>query len=395
MSKPKRELAYPRGVTSVHREARDRLQLAFSYQGVECRELLPPEPLTQTAINHAAGLRAEIRRKISLGTFVYAEYFPDSLRAQQLSSKGRTVTMRSLLESQETRYRAMHTNGNLAKSTLDGYLKAINSKRMSFWLDKTIGDATPAVLREWVRTLDVTPKRVRNLITPLRSVFEDALNDELITFNPFDRIALAKLMKETTKASDYEVDPFSADERAQLLAAARADERPLLQFWLNTGLRPGEMMALRLSKIDATKRLARIDLNLVAGVEKDPKTEAGIRNVALNDQAMEALLAQQALGHPAAEHAFVNGRSGVGWQTDQQIRRLLWQPLMARAKLRYRNVYQLRHTYASSMLTAGENPWYVAQQLGHVDVQMVFRVYGKFIAEDYRRPQLRAVDPPA
>ena len=55
--------------------------------------------------------------------------------------------------------------------------------------------------------MSVTAKRARNLLTPLRSMFEDALNDELIDFNPFDRIALNKLLKQTTKASEYEVDP--------------------------------------------------------------------------------------------------------------------------------------------------------------------------------------------
>ena len=47
----------------------------------------------------------------------------------------------------------------------------------------------------------------------------------------------------------------------------------------------------------------------------------------------------------------------------------------------------MRHTYASTLLTAGANPWYVAQQLGHVDVEMVFKVYGKFISQDYRKPR--------
>lgn len=61
---------------------------------------------------------------------------------------------------------------------------------------------------------------------------------------------------------------------------------------------------------------------------------------------------------------------------------------MKRAKVRYRSPYQARHTYASSMLTAGQNPWYVAQQLGHVDVEMVFRVYGKFIAADFQKPRI-------
>jgi integrase len=47
--------------------------------------------------------------------------------------------------------------------------------------------------------------------------------------------------------------------------------------------------------------------------------------------------------------------------------------------VRYRNPYQTRHTYASTLLSANENPWWVAKQMGHVDVEMVFRHYGKWI----------------
>lgn len=48
----------------------------------------------------------------------------------------------------------------------------------------------------------------------------------------------------------------------------------------------------------------------------------------------------------------------------------------------------MHHSYASGQLTNGTNPWYVAQQLGHVDVPMVFRIYGKFSPADYRTPTL-------
>ena len=58
--------------------------------------------------------------------------------------------------------------------------------------------------------------------------------------------------------------------------------------------------------------------------------------------------------------------------------------------MRYRNPYQVRHTYASTLLTANENPWYVAQQLRHVDLQMFLTIYGKFIAEDFKRVKASA-----
>lgn len=82
----------------------------------------------------------------------------------------------------------------------------------------------------------------------------------------------------------------------------------------------------------------------------------------------------------------MNPRTGEPWETDAQIRKTLWEPLCKRAGVRYRNPYQVRHTFASSRLTDNANPWWLAGQLGHVDVQLVFKVYGKFIPQDYKRP---------
>lgn len=368
-----------------------RIQIAFSYRGVQCRELLPPQPITKTAVTLAAGLRAEIQRKIQAGTFRYSDYFPDSPRARQFDLGGRQVLIADRLDAQLQVYERQVANGQLSTSTLVGYRKAICGIRMQYWRDKTLADATPSMLRDWIGGLGLTAKAARNLLTPLRSVFEDALNDGLIDYNPFDRIALKKLLRQTTKASDYEVDPFTIAERDELLKHARADERPMLQFWFATGLRPGELMALRWSKIDWIGRTARIDRNLVAKTEKGPKTEAGIRDVDLSDEAIAAIIAQKPATFLAGEHVWVNPRTNTPWETDAQIRKTLWEPLCKRAGVRYRNPYQVRHTYASSMLTAGANPWYVAQQLGHVDVQMVFRVYGKFIAQDFQKPKAQGL----
>lgn len=59
--------------------------------------------------------------------------------------------------------------------------------------------------------------------------------------------------------------------------------------------------------------------------------------------------------------------------------------------MRYRNPYQARPTRTSSVLTAGTNPWYVPAQLGHVNVQLFFSTYRKFISEDYKAPRASAL----
>jgi integrase len=382
------QLAWPRGVKLREFEREQRIQIAFSYKGVECRELLPPQSITQTAINLASGLRNEIRRKIDQGSFVYADYFADSPRALQFGPTGRRIMLADRLQLTEEAYEKQVANENMAPSTLAGYMKAIHGKRMQeFVKGRAIADVKPSDLRTFVSGIEGTAKGVRNLLTPLRQTFADALNDDLITFDPFSRIEMTSLLKRTTKDSDYEADPFTEQEREQILRAARPDEAPLVRFWLNSGLRPGELIALRWTKIDWTNRKARVDVNMVVKIEKLPKTAAGIRDVDLGDEAIAALIAQKPWSAEAGEHVFLNPRSGKAWQTDAQLRKTLWIPLLERAGVRYRNPYQCRHTHASRLLTEGHNPWYVAEQLGHEDVTMVYRTYGKFIAQDYQKPK--------
>ena len=88
----------------------------------------------------------------------------------------------------------------------------------------------------------------------------------------------------------------------------------------------------------------RIDVNHVAGVDKGPKTAAGIRDVDLDDEAIAALIAQKPATFVAGEHVWLNPRTREAWGTDAQLRKTLWQPLCDRAGVRYRNPYQVRHT---------------------------------------------------
>ncbi|MBU2199309.1 MAG: site-specific integrase, partial [Gammaproteobacteria bacterium] len=145
--------------------------------------------------------------------------------------------------------------------------------------------------------------------------------------------------------------------------------------------------ALEWRHVDWERRTVRIELNQVAGVVKAPKTAAGIRDVELSPDAMAALDVQKRISEGIGARMWLNPNTLQPWTTDAQVRKTLWLTLMKRSTITYRNPYQVRHTFASSLLTAGQNPWYVAQQLGHEDVEMVFRTYGKFIREDYMKPR--------
>lgn len=68
----------------------------------------------------------------------------------------------------------------------------------------------------------------------------------------------------------------------------------------------------------------------------------------------------------------------------------MWTALCKKGGVRYRNQYQLRHTYASWMIThANVNVSYLAQQMGHADITMVARVYGKWLVESNKKESER------
>lgn len=264
----------------------------------------------------------KIRRKIADGTFEYADYFPESPKAKK--SAATSTKMEDLLAMQLARYKKQVDNGKLSPSTYKGYYKSLTGERMQHWHGKDVEEVTPASLRAWVSEMDCTSKAIRNMLIPIRSVFEDALNDGIIVSNPFDQIALIKLIRQTSKASDYAIQPFTHEERQAILNACRSDELAMYQFWFNTELRPGELQALEWRHIDFDKATARIEQNQVAGVIKTPKTAAGIRAVDLNAEAMAALRAQKPISMLRDGRVFLNPATLEPWQTDAQIRKNSW-----------------------------------------------------------------------
>lgn len=359
------------------------IRIHFMYRGVECKEPLKV-PATRANLAYAERLRGEVINAIERGTFRYPDFFPNSKRAALFGHVVTRDTVGDLLRAQLKNYEQQVENGTLSPSTLNGYRKIINGKLIPQFDKDLVKEVTPATLRTWIGGLGVTAKAARNIISPLRSMFDDAVNDGKLEFNPLDRVALKKLLAQTASKSEYEVDPFTAQEIEAILKASSEQERNLYQFWFETGLRPGELIALSWPKLDFVHHKARIDTNIVVKTEKDPKTEAGIRDVELTDVALEALQRQKAVTFLAGDRVFWNPRTGTPWETDQQIRRTSWMYLLKRAGVRYRNPYQVRHTFASHHVSNGCNLWWLAQQMGHETIEMIIRHYGKWIPHSGR-----------
>ncbi|HAT2047967.1 TPA: site-specific integrase, partial [Legionella pneumophila] len=168
--------------------------------------------------------------------------------------------------------------------------------------------------------------------------------------------------------------------------------RNLFQFAFFTGLRTSELIALEWGDIDLAHGIINVVRAVVKKQIKGTKTIAGKRQVMLLPPAIEALNAQMKYTFDIGERVFHNPRTNQPWETDHQIRRTAWVHTIKRAGIRYRNPYQTRHTYASMMLSGGENIMWVASQMGHVDTEMVMKTYGKWIPNDASKKGYRTIN---
>jgi integrase len=351
------------------------IRIVFRYRGVMCRETLKLEP-TKANLKYAERLRGEILNAIALGTFNYTNYFPESKRARLFGHTWIKATIGNLLNDY-----LIIAEKTLEPSTVNGYRKSCIGHLLPAFGEFSIKELSPIVIRNWVTGLNITAKTVRNILTPLRNVLDQALNDGLIERNPLDKLVLSKLLNKKTIKSDWEVDPFDRDEINAIVSSATEQTRNLFQFAFFTGLRTSELIALEWNDIYWLKGTALISRAIVLKQEKGTKTKTGIRDILLLPPALDALKAQKTFSFKIGKRVFFNPRTNLPWETDGQIRKTAWTHILKKAGVRYRNPYQTRHTYASMLLSAGENPLWVAKQMGHRNTEMIIKHYGRWIPD--------------
>jgi integrase len=368
------------------------IRIIFYYRGMRCRESLRLSH-TKKNIAYAVRLRGEILNAIERGTFRYSDSFPDSpnclvFAATPTEPPAAAPTVGTLL-----REYLLVARRNLALSSANCYDDVAKVHLFPRWDTTPITDVTTRDLRLWIMSLKARRKTIQLILTPLRNTFEIALVDEIIESNPFDAIRLNKIIARDQLSSKFKADPFSIDEIEAILAACdRPQERNMFQLAFATGLRPSEYIALTWSAVSFDANRIWVEAAFVDGEAKDTaKTEAGLRHIDLRKGATCALRAQ-AVHTGKSGLVFLNPAYQERWAGDKPIYRR-WIRILRNAGVRFRNPYQTRHTFASSLLMLGEVPLYVAAQMGHTDTTMITKTYGKWtrarLTDDRRARLLR------
>lgn len=351
------------------------LRVAFVYQGVLYRETLklnghPMEPTTAN-VNFARRLSRKVADAIRLGSFTFAEFFPDSKNAPKTAEADDRLcaVARAWIESK----------GQLTPATLDQYATGVRRWERLLGAETRMRDLTYQVLSSKIGAEKwPSPKSANNYLVALRGIFQFHYAGPLAYSDPMRNIHNLKAYKPLP-------DPLSADERDVVLADMwqRYDPRvgAYFTFAFFTGMRPEEIIALRWDDIDERSGLARVcRVRTFKGSERDGSKTGQGRDVDLLPQALEALHVMKPYTALKAEDVFENPITGEPWHDERSQRDTFWKPSLRRCKIRQRRAYCTRHTYATVALMGGVNAAYVSNQMGHASTKMFFETYARWIA---------------
>ena len=117
------------------------------------------------------------------------------------------------------------------------------------------------------------------------------------------------------------------------------------------------------------------------GRECKTKTKKSKRYVDCIDFVVEALEEQKRLTGKS-KYIFLT-KNGDRMNPDH-YRNVVWTPVLKKAGLAYRPPIQTRHTFATMMLSFGEDIGWVQHMLGHSSLQMIFTRYYSWIPKKTR-----------
>lgn len=255
--------------------------------------------------------------------------------------------------------------------------------------------------RDWInarRRAGASPKTIANYHGLLAAIFKDAVHKELIGRNPCDGVRLPALDDHTER--DEEKGFLTEQEFALLRECMPADSRHLLTVAVGTGLRWGELTALRVDDLALDDAVPHVTIrrawkrNGTGDFALDgegrfylgaPKTRESRRHVTLAGPVVDAL--RDLTAHRTTE-ALVFGAPEGGRLDQGNWYGSRWQPAVKAAQARgltcSPRFHDLRHTHAAWLISAGVPLPVIQKRLGHKSIKITVDVYGGLLVQTHQ-----------
>ena len=260
-------------------------------------------------------------------------------------------------------------------STLAAYRSYLDKHFIPVFGRRPMGKILPTEVQRWVTTAaenGLSAASVGKYHTMLSSVFERALWDRVVTFNPCAHTELPKRVKKKTRT-------LTPDEYAAILAALPAQHRLMVETAINTGLRWGELIALKPRHLDAsTWKLTVAETIVEVSIKNSPTGQRMLTKPYPKDNEPRTMAIPPELGDLLADWITVHGlglddllfatRNGTPISRNT-FRTRIWRPAIAASGVDFpARVHDLRHAHASWLLAGGSDLKSVMDRMGHAQI---------------------------
>ncbi|NLP84169.1 site-specific integrase [Microbacterium sp. CFH 90308] len=259
---------------------------------------------------------------------------------------------------------------------------AITHSDVRTWVSQLAAGTAKTERRDNIRTRTQGARRkeattVIRAYSVLASVLDIAVKDRRIPNNPARGVD--NLPRKVRKAHRY-----LSHQDVERLATACGEHSTLVYVAAYTGLRWGELTALRVRDVDAVRRRLAVNENAVrVGADihvGTPKTHE--RRSVPYPEFLDDPIAQLCEGKTRNQLLFGDGDDYFGRPRSSEYSRSWFKTALEEAGLERMTIHDLRHTAASLAISSGANVKAVQRMLGHASAAMTLDVYADLFDDD-------------
>jgi integrase len=239
----------------------------------------------------------------------------------------------------------------------------------------------------------LTDSTLRTRLPTLKLILDYAVEERLIPANPM--VGGPRLWRPASHVET--IDPLTGRELRAILGAAEAIDRDfavMLRLWAQSGMRSGEVRGLHRGDLDHERGLANVQRSRTkarVGPTKSGRTrlvsfihpvceDVGAWEPGATHESRSVLVALHRLNIVPLDPEGPLFSVG-GMPMDERRLHTLWRRVITKAGVRYRHPEQLRHTWASTMLSRNAPVLYVATQGGWRTPGTLFKHYAKWMPQ--------------
>jgi integrase len=247
-------------------------------------------------------------------------------------------------------------------STRRGYAQILHKYLLPFFGDLKLAEINRQAVQRFVAALSIrlAPQSVRLAKALLSKILNTALEWGYIPDNPATGVRLPARIVHRERIA------LTSDQIRRLIEALPEPCKSMVLVAVLTGLRRGELFALRWRSVDFERRLIAVRESVYDGQFNAPKTKSSVRTIPMGEALRETLLRLREKGGAADSLVFAS-RKGTALRPENILKRVI-HPTCERLGIPKVGWHDLRHT--SATLLHQHEPLRVAQAiLGHSDLQ--------------------------